>query len=74
MFFNKNKNKTEELEEKPLGYWEEESYMLVIPESPDRELIESISERVSKYYFNDNNYNVHAQNVEQALLRMLQHS
>ena len=47
MFFNKNKNKTEELEEKPLGYWEEESYMLVIPESPDRELIESISERVS---------------------------
>lgn len=43
-----NKNKIDNLKEAPLGYWEEESYMLVIPEEPTRELLESISERVSK--------------------------
>lgn len=45
MFFNKNK--IEELKEEPLGYWEKESYMQVIPENPTKELLESVCERIS---------------------------
>lgn len=45
MFFNKKKN--EEFKEQPLGYWEEKSYMLVIPENPTNELLESVCDRVS---------------------------
>lgn len=50
MFFNKNKNnsKDEELKEQPLGYWEKESYMLVVPENPTEELLDKVSERVAK--------------------------
>lgn len=46
MFFNQNKIK--ELKEEPLGYWEKESYMQVVPENPTRELLDSVCERVEK--------------------------
>lgn len=42
-----NKNNTENLKEAPLGYWEEESYMLVVPEEASKELLDGIFERVS---------------------------
>ncbi|MCI8621283.1 MAG: DUF4026 domain-containing protein [Clostridia bacterium] len=45
MFFNKNKG--EELKEEPLGYWEKESYMLIVPEEFTKELLESVPERVA---------------------------
>ena len=47
MFFNKSKNKIEEYEEKPLGYWEEESYMIVIPENNIKELVETATKRIA---------------------------
>lgn len=47
MFFNKNKNK-EELKEEPLNYWEKESYMLAVPENPTKELLDTVSDRVSE--------------------------
>ncbi len=37
----------EELKEKPLEYWEEESYMLVVPEEATLDLLDSIIDRVS---------------------------
>jgi len=46
MFFNKNK--TEKFKEQPLGYWEAESYMQVVPENPSQELLDSVCERVAK--------------------------
>ncbi len=46
MFFNKNKE--EELKEQPLGYWERDSYMLVVPENPTQELLNTVSERIAK--------------------------
>ena len=46
MFFKKNK--TEELKEEPLGYWEKESYMQIVPETPAGEFLDSMCERVSK--------------------------
>lgn len=47
MFFNKNKNK-EELKEEPLNYWEKESHMLAVPENPTKELLDTVSDRVSE--------------------------
>lgn len=46
MFFKKNK--PEELKEEPLGYWEKESYMQIVPETPAGEFLDSMCERVSK--------------------------
>ena len=46
MFFKKNR--TEELKEEPLGYWEKESYMQIVPETPAAEFLDSMCERVSK--------------------------
>lgn len=43
-----SKNETENLKEAPLGYWEKESYMLVVPEKPYKELLEKVAERVAK--------------------------
>lgn len=45
MFFSKNK--IQELKEEPLGYWEKESYMQIVPENPTRELLDSVCERVA---------------------------
>ena len=45
MFFNKNS--MENLKEQPLGYWEEKSYMLAIPENPTKELLDSVCDRVA---------------------------
>ena len=38
----------EKLEEKPLGYWEKESYMLAIPRDYGDNILTEIFERVSK--------------------------
>lgn len=46
MFFQKNK--IEDLKEEPLGYWEKESYMQIIPENPTKEMLDSVCERVEK--------------------------
>lgn len=45
MFFKKEN--TEILKESPLGYWEEKSYMLVIPKHDTEDLITPIFERIS---------------------------
>ena len=42
-----DKSDIEELKESPLGYWEKESYMLVVPEDHNKELIENIYNKVS---------------------------
>lgn len=47
MFFKKKDNK-EELQEQPLGYWEKDSYMSVIPENGGITLDDRIFDRVSK--------------------------
>lgn len=39
--------KKEEIKEMPLGYWEESSYMLVIPENANMGLLEGVFERVA---------------------------
>lgn len=44
MFLKKHKK----LEEAPLGYWEESSYMLVIPEDATEELLDGIFERTQQ--------------------------
>lgn len=44
MHFGKNK----ELKEAPLGYWEKESYMLVVPKEATRTLLEGIVDRVAQ--------------------------
>ena len=36
-----------DFKEAPLGYWEKESYMLVVPEEPTEELLDTVLERVS---------------------------
>jgi len=36
-----------ELKEQPLGYWEEESYMLIVPREANEELLDGIIDRVS---------------------------
>lgn len=43
MFFNKKKN----LEEKPLGYWEEKSYMVIIPQNELRNPLVGLFDRVA---------------------------
>lgn len=42
MFFKK-----ESLQEAPLGYWEEYSYMLAVPKDENEDLISGIFEKVS---------------------------
>lgn len=44
MFFKKKK-----LEEAPLGYWEEQSYMQIIPRDSQKDFVSEILDRVSKY-------------------------
>lgn len=36
------------LTESPLGYWEQESYMIIVPKDPTEELLEGIVDRISK--------------------------
>lgn len=45
MFFNKNKK--ENLQEAPLGYWEEKSYMVLIPENQLKNPMVGLVERVA---------------------------
>lgn len=42
-----SKKSNQELKEAPLGYWEEESYMQVVPEEPSEELLDSVIDRVA---------------------------
>lgn len=42
------KEKKEELKEAPLNYWEEESYMLVVPEEMTKEIPTGIFERIAQ--------------------------
>ena len=46
MFFKK-KEKSEVLQEAPLGYWEEKSYMLAVPKDESKDLLEGVFERVA---------------------------
>ncbi len=46
MFFNKKKA-LESLQEAPLGYWEEKSYMMAIPEDSSGDLLDGIFERAA---------------------------
>ena len=52
MFFNKNKS--QELKEEPLGYWELESYMQIVPRNPSKELLDTVCD--SFYYRRNRNY------------------
>lgn len=58
MFFKK---KQPQLEETPLGYWEEKSYMLVIPEKEDEDILRNSIDRISsmdEVEVIENNYNI----------------
>ncbi len=40
--------KKEVLKEQQLGYWEEKSYMLVVPKDENQDLVDGIFDKVSK--------------------------
>lgn len=46
MFFKK-KEKTPVLQEAPLGYWEEESYMMAVPKDESKDMLDGLFERVA---------------------------
>lgn len=46
MFFKKNK--LNNLQEAPLGYWEEKSYMLVVSEEKTEDLLKDLEDKISK--------------------------
>lgn len=46
MLFNKKKS-LESLQEAPLGYWEEKSYMISLPKDESQDMLEGIFERIS---------------------------
>lgn len=46
MFFKK-KEKTPVLQEAPLGYWEEESYMMAVPKDESKDILDGLFERVA---------------------------
>ena len=40
-------NFNKKLKEEPLGYWEKESYMLIVPKVPNKDLLEDVAKRIS---------------------------
>ena len=57
MFFKKK----QKLVEKPLYYWEEKSYMLIIPKSADDNILKDSIERINKIKdleISENNYSI----------------